>query len=190
MKEAGFIQIDATPDSASEKMLNKLVKGFTLREVENMAQLIKQFDLPTMWFFLFSGPGENSTTFAETMEFIDSYVNPDDLVYMNAGLRVYPGTPLYTISLKEGRIAANQSLLYPPVYYYSCEMGKERVDHLIREAARYRPNCLRSLDTKPQPEMIREAMELRVSESLTEPMFRTLLRIRKKWIIDGRLKLI
>jgi radical SAM superfamily enzyme YgiQ (UPF0313 family) len=189
MMEAGFTQIDATPDSASEKMLKKLDKGFTLREVQNMASLIKQFDLPTMWFFLFSGPGEDEKTFSETMEFIDSYINPDDLVYMNAGLRVYPGTPLYKIALKEGRINANQSLLYPPVYYYSDQMGKERVDQLIHEAAMSRPNCLPSLDTKPQPEMVREAIELRASESLTEPIFRTLLRIRKKWIIAGKLKL-
>jgi hypothetical protein len=142
-----------------------------------------------MWFFLFSGPGEDETTFHETMGFIDSSVNPDDLVYMNAGLRVYPHTPLYNIALKEGRITRGQSLLFPPVYYYSENLGKESVDGLIREAAGIRPNCLPSLDTKPHPEMIREAMELRNLKGLTEPMFRTLLRIRKKLILEGKLKL-
>ena len=179
MKKAGFAQIDATPDSGSEKVLKQLDKGFTLSEVANMARLIRQFDLPTMWFFLFSGPGENETTFSETIEFIDSFVNPDDLVYMNAGLRIYPNTPLYQIAVIEGRINIDQSLLYPPVYYFSKELSKEKVDRLIREAAKIRLNCLPSSDTKPSPEMMREAMELRNSTGLTEPMFRTLLRIRK-----------
>jgi radical SAM superfamily enzyme YgiQ (UPF0313 family) len=180
MLEAGFSQIDATPDSASEAMLSSMGKGFRLKDVERMASLIRKFDIPTMWFFLFSGPGENEQTFSETFRFIDHHVNPNDLVYLNAGLRIYPGTPLYSIALKEGRFPANQSLLYPPVFYYSTEMGKEKVDEMIREMASTRPNCLASNDTKPSPEMVANAMELRAKEQLTEPMFRTFLRIRRQ----------
>ena len=189
MLEAGFTQIDATPDSASGKVLKLMGKGFQLREVEKMAMLIRKFDIPAMWFFLFSGPGEDEKTFAETMNFIDSYVNPDDLVYMNAGLRIYPETPLYQIALNEGRFTPGQSMLYPPVYYFSENLGKDKVDKMISEAVSNRPHCLPSNDTKPSPELIREAMELRKGEKLSEPMFRTLLKIRKKWILDGRLQI-
>jgi radical SAM superfamily enzyme YgiQ (UPF0313 family) len=184
MTGAGFVQIDATPDSASPAVLKKLDKGFTMEEVEKMAILIKKFDLPTMWFFLFSGPGETRETFRETIDFIDNYVSLDDLVYMNAGLRIYPNTPLYSVAIKEGLVMPDQSILQPSVYYFSGKCGKEEINQLIKDAAKTRPNCLPSNETTPSPDMIREAIALRNEKGLTEPMFRTLLRIRRKRLLD------
>ena len=182
MIEAGFAQIDATPDTASEIMLKNMGKGFNLKEVKKMATLIRKFELPTMWFFLFGGPGEDMNTFQETIDFIDQYVSTDDLVYMTAGLRIYPGTPLYTIALKEKRFSKGESLLYPPYFYYSEKLNKESLDGLIRKAELQRPNCIPALETHPPAAMIAEAMEQRIAGNLTEPMFRTLLRIRKDWM--------
>jgi hypothetical protein len=161
-------------------VLKNLDKGFDLPEIQKMALLIKKFDLPTMWFFLFSGPGETRDTFRETLNFIDNYVSTEDLVYMNAGLRIYPGTPLYSIALTEGLIKPGQSILQPSVYYFSEKCGREEINQLIMEAAGTRPNCLPSNETTPSPDMIREAIALRNEKGLVEPMFRTLLRIRKK----------
>jgi radical SAM superfamily enzyme YgiQ (UPF0313 family) len=187
MMEAGFMQIDATPDSASPRVLRNLDKGFCLGEIEKMAGLIKKYDLPTMWFFLFGGPGEDEDSYRETIDFIDHWVNPDDLVYMNAGLRVYPNTPLYKIAEKEGRIRPGQSVFYPPVYYFSERIDREKMIRLITESCRTRPNCLSAVDTLPPAEMVQEAMTLRQATNLSEPMFRTLMRIRRKWINEGKL---
>lgn len=185
MQEAGFGQIDATPDSASPKVLEKLNKGFKQEDIQKMALLIRQFDLPTMWFFLFGGPGEDDQTFRETMDFIDNYLNPDDLVYMTAGLRIYPKTPLYSIAVEEGRIQPGQSVFYPPVFYFSDTMPKQRIDQLIKEASRTRPNCIPAVEASPPPEMMKEAIQMRATNNLTEPMFRTMLRIRRDWMKRG-----
>jgi radical SAM superfamily enzyme YgiQ (UPF0313 family) len=185
MIEAGFKQIDATPDTASEVMLKNMGKGFNLKDVEKMATLIRKFELPTMWFFLFGGPGENAGTFQETIDFIDRFVNPEDLVYMTSGLRIYPGTPLYKIALKERRFTKKTSLLHPPLFYYSDKLEKHQLDSLIRQAERKRFNCIPALETHPPAAMIAEAMELKKAGNLTEPMFRTLLKIRKEWMIKG-----
>ena len=187
MMEAGFAQIDATPDSASPTVIRNLDKGFDLHEVQQMAKLIRKFNLPTMWFFLFGGPGEDETTFRETLDFIDEYINPEDMVYMTAGLRIYPNTPLYQIALKEGKIRSDQSILTPSVFYYSDKIGKNRLDSLMNEASRDRYNCIPALETTPPPEMMSEAMQMRNSQQLTEPMFRTLLKIRKQWRIEGKI---
>jgi len=180
MIRAGFTQIDATPDSASPEILKNLKKGFTLAEIEKMAGLIRKFDMPTMWFFLFGGPGESEDTFMETLDFIDQQINPADLVYMNCGIRVYPGTPLYEIAVKEGRILNGQSVFQPPYYYYSALVGKENLDELIRTASAARVNCIHAMETAPTAEMINLAMQLREKQQLKEPMFRTLLRIRSQ----------
>jgi radical SAM superfamily enzyme YgiQ (UPF0313 family) len=187
MLEAGFVQIDATPDSASPRMLESLGKGFTLDEIRKMATLINKFNMPTMWFFLFGGPGEDEQTFAETLDFIDDFVNPADLVYMNAGMRIYPNTPLFGIAMKEGRLSEAQSVFLPPVYYYSDKLPKDRLDMLIRDAAATRHNCIHALETAPGPDMVAQAHEMRKLHQLDEPMFRTLLRIRKHWMNSGKL---
>ena len=187
MMEAGFAQIDATPDSASPLVLKNLDKGFKLPEIEKMAGLIKKYNLPTMWFFLFGGPGEDAWTFQETLDFIDSYVNPDDMVYMTAGLRIYPNTPLYDLACWEGNIRKEQSIFQKPAYYFSKALSKTHLDQLIRKATETRHNCIPAIETAPPPEMIKEAMILRETEMLTEPTFRTLIRIRKRWRSEGRL---
>ncbi|MFZ4522872.1 MAG: B12-binding domain-containing radical SAM protein [Bacteroidales bacterium] len=187
MLKAGFIQIDATPDSASPVVLENLDKGFNLPEIEKMALIIKKLNIPTMWFFLFGGPGEDETTFKETLDFIDKHVNPADLVYMNAGLRIYPGTPLYKIAIKEGQIQKDQSVFRPPAYYYSGKISKPHLNNLIKEAAAMRHNCLPALETAPSPELVATAVEIRSRLGLNEPMFRTLLKVRLQWRREGRI---
>jgi radical SAM superfamily enzyme YgiQ (UPF0313 family) len=180
MLRAGFVQIDATPDSASPRILEALGKGFELADIEKMALMIRKFNMPTMWFFLFGGPCEGEDTFRETLDFIDGYINPADLVYMNAGLRIYPRTPLFAIAKAEGKIPAGHTVFQPPAYYYSGRISKNELDRLIMEASMTRHNCIPAMETAPPPWMISEALELRKIHQLEEPMFRTLLRIRAK----------
>ena len=187
MQTAGFTQIDATPDSASPVVLKHLDKGFNLPEIEKMALIIKKFDIPTMWFFLFGGPGEDEETFRETLDFIDTYINPNDLVYMNAGLRIYPDTPLYAIAVNEGRIAVGQPVFQPAAYYFSDKISRNRMEELIKEASLTRYNCIPAAETTPPSAMIAEAIELRKINQVQEPMFRTLLQIRKRWKEEGKI---
>ena len=168
MARAGFTQIDVTPDSASPQMLKRLGKGFSLPEIRTTAELIRKADMPAMWFFLFGGPGENELTFHETLDFIDSFIPENDLVYMNAGMRIYPGTPLHSISVREGVVSAGASLFYPPVYYYSGEIGKEKLDQLISEASKIRINCIPALETQPPPGLLREAGRMQIEKNLKE----------------------
>jgi radical SAM superfamily enzyme YgiQ (UPF0313 family) len=185
MMEAGFVQIDVTPDTASPTLLKTLGKGFSIDEVRQMATTIRKFDLPTMWFFLFGGPGENEDTFKETIDFIDEYINPDDLVYMASGLRIYPNTPLEKIALNENVIEPGQSLLNPPVFYFSSGIPKERLVQQISKVSSERVNCVSPGDTRPPIAMMQEAKRIRIEKKLNEPMFRTLLRIRKEWNAKG-----
>jgi anaerobic magnesium-protoporphyrin IX monomethyl ester cyclase len=187
MTEAGFAQIDVTPDSASPAMIKNLKKGFAMEDIIRTAELIREFGLPSMWFFLFGGPGENNDTFRETLSFIDAHISRDDLVYMSSGLRIYPGTPLHQTALDEGIISKAKSLLNPPLYYHSPGARPNELSGWIREACSTRMNCLPSSETTPPQEMLKEAVELRSARGLDEPMFRTLLRLRREWKACGKL---
>jgi radical SAM superfamily enzyme YgiQ (UPF0313 family) len=178
MMQAGFSQIDCTPDSASPKMLKNLKKNFTLKQLIRTADLIRKKNLPTMWFFIFGGPGENEKTFAETFEFIDRYINPEDMVHMTTGLRIYPGTSLHRTALREGIIKRDDKLLEPQ-FYISPELGIDKLAAMIKDAASRRHFCVPSYESTPQKEMMMEALELQSKMTVKEPMFRTLLRLRK-----------
>jgi radical SAM superfamily enzyme YgiQ (UPF0313 family) len=177
MIAAGFAQIDCTPDTASPRMLANMGKNFTLDQLRSTARIVREFDIPTMWFFIFGGPGETGDTVRETFDFIDTHISGKDMVHMTCGLRIYPGTGLYRRAIEDGTLAPDDPAS-DTRFYISRELGMERLFDMIREASLQRPNCVPVMETEPSPEMMREAMETRREQGLTEPMFRTLLRIR------------
>lgn len=180
MKAAGFAQIDCTPDSASPRVIRAMGKNFAPEALTRAAGLIARHRMPTTWFFLFGGPDEDLETVRETFAFIDQYVRPEDLVLMGAGLRVYPRTGLHRRALREGIVRPDDPLVVP-AFYVSPAVGRERMLAILREAARTRPNCLPPGESTPDARMLKEAVEMRVREGLDEPMFVTLLRLRRAW---------
>jgi radical SAM superfamily enzyme YgiQ (UPF0313 family) len=177
MRAAGFTQIDCTPDSGSSTMLANFRKNFSLAQLQRTAHLIREADMPTMWFFVFGGPGETEDTIEETFSFVDSFVQPLDMVYMMVGLRIYPNTELCTIARQEGVIRPHNTL-QRPAFYVSPVLGKERIDASLKNASAIRHNCVLAAESKPSPEMMKRATELRLQGFGNEPMFRTLLRVR------------
>jgi len=180
MLEAGFRQIDCTPDSASDKMLQSLRKGFNRKKLEKVVRTLKEAEMPTMWFFVLGGPDENDETLDETFDFIHRFIDERDLVYITEGLRIYPNTGLVEVAIQEELIDKGESLLTPH-FYVSRFLGQEKLADRVKEFTATHHNCLRSVESSPSKEMIQKAIEIRKQENLTdEPMFRTLLRVRKE----------
>ncbi len=178
MQAAGFVQIVCSADTASPAMLERLGKGFTREDLETVAGLLRELDIPTMWSFIFGGPGETEATLEESFDFIERFVAALDMVHMTEGIRVYPDTPIHARAVAEGVVSKDDTLLLP-VFYVSPALGRERLGAIIRRKSEFHPNCIRNLDSSPPPEMLKRAMALRQREGLDEPMFRTLLRIRR-----------
>ncbi|PLW96318.1 MAG: hypothetical protein C0591_09030 [Marinilabiliales bacterium] len=180
MRQAGFVQIDCTPDSASDKMLQNLRKDFNIKKLEKVVSILKEADMPTMWFFILGGPGEDDNTLDETFDFIQRFIDERDLVHITEGLRIYPDTGLEKIAIEEGIIKKDESLLKPH-FYISKLLGQKKLSERIKEFTSQHYNCLRAADSAPPKEMIQKALEIRKRKNLAdEPMFRTLLRLRKE----------
>ena len=179
MLEAGFSQIDCTPDSASREMLTNLGKNFSLEQLQKTASLLRETDLPAMWFFIFGGPGETEKTMNETFQFIDKWISENDMVHLTTGLRIYPQTPLHKIALQEKQVTEENPLLEPS-FYISGALGKKKINRIISEAVKHRSNWIPAEESTPSNEMLTEAMRIRREQNLTEPMFRTLIRLRNQ----------
>jgi radical SAM superfamily enzyme YgiQ (UPF0313 family) len=179
MKEAGFAQIDCTPDSASPEILKNYGKNFTLAHLQKAARLIREHEMPTMWFFIFGGPGETEGTLLESFAFIDAFIYQDDMVHITEGLRIYPRTPLAQRAIREGVIGQETSLLAPH-FYVSPQLGDMKLEQIISREIASRPNCIRLTESKPPPELLQAALRERREKNLSEPMFRTLLRLKRQ----------
>ena len=180
MNKAGFAQIDCTPDTASPAMLRNLRKNFSLEQLQECANLIRKHNVPTMWFFMLGGPGETEETVLETFSFIDHFVSEKDMVLIGEGIRIIPQTELYDIAVKQGIIEAHDPILNP-VFYISPEINRKLLSDLLHEEIKKRNNVVHALDSAPKPEMLAEAIALRTELKMNEPMFRTLLRLKKKY---------
>jgi len=179
MRRAGFAQVDCTPDSGSPRVLAALRKNFDRARLERAATILAAHEMPTMWFFILGGPGETRDTIRETFDFVDRFVQPGDMAHLTTGVRVYPGTALAARALDEGIIAPGRSLLRP-TFYVSPTLGREALETAVAEEVASRPNSVPAAETTPDPGMIREALQLRAELGLDEPMFRSLLRVRRK----------
>ncbi len=176
MKQAGFSQIDCTADSASETMIKSYRKNFTKSKLIECTHIIRKYDMPTMWFFMFGGPGETEETILETFDFIDRYISHEDMVHITEGIRIIPNTELYQIALAEGVISKDDSVIHP-MFYVSPTIRKENLTRLVELETSKRNNVLNSIETAPSPDLMAKALAYRKKYKVEEPMFRTLLRI-------------
>ncbi len=119
MERAGFAGMGLTVESASDRVLEGLRKGFTTREVHKAAEVMKRHRIPCAWIFLLGGPGETRDTVAETLRFAGTAPRPQDVVFFNIGIRIYPGTELESIARRQGILTAPPDQMLRPVFYVS-----------------------------------------------------------------------
>ena len=58
-RRAGFRTLGITAESASDRVLERLEKGFNAAKVREVAERVEQPGIRTLWIFLVGGPGEN-----------------------------------------------------------------------------------------------------------------------------------
>jgi anaerobic magnesium-protoporphyrin IX monomethyl ester cyclase len=124
MREAGFVAVSCTVESASDAVLRRMRKGFGREDVGRLARWLPRHGIPAVWIFLVGSPGETPATVRETFDFIDGEIPPNDLVYITNGVRVYPGTGLAESLRGEGLLDERSNLLQP-VFYFSPELPRD-----------------------------------------------------------------
>jgi radical SAM superfamily enzyme YgiQ (UPF0313 family) len=178
MKQAGFSQIDCTPDSAAKKMIKVYKKNFSKNKLIQCAEIIRKQNMPTMWFFMIGAPGETEETILETFDFIDKHIFEEDMVHITEGIRIIPETELYQIALTDQVITKQQSTI-EPMYYVDPKLGRDKLNEILEREIAKRPNVMNSINTAPSKELMQAAIRYRQQNQVEEPMFRTLLRVEK-----------
>ena len=151
MKRSGFCSMVITPDSASEMMLRKLNKGFTVEHVRRTAELARASGIHCTWFFLLGGPGETKETVEETVSFIETNLNHKRfLTVLLTGLRIFPGTVLSRFAVEQGFIKPDHDLCRP-VFYFSPEVDERWVIERANRAIRRCPTLVHGAEENSSP---------------------------------------
>ncbi len=132
MERAGFCGYGLTVESAADPVLAKMRKGFTAAHVHRAAEVARRHRIPCAWIFLLGGPGETRETVRETLRFAERSLRRSDTVFLNAGIRIYPGTELEEIAQSQGVLAAGSEDLFAPVFYLSPEVDAAWLSREVR----------------------------------------------------------
>jgi len=117
MAEAGCIEVSLGFESGCERILHTMNKRYTIDDVRQTSDMLRDAGIKRLGFLLLGGPGETRESVQESLAFADS-LNLDALK-ITIGIRIYPYTALAKIAVKEGLIRPEDNLLFPTFYIAS-----------------------------------------------------------------------
>lgn len=145
MEKAGFHGALCTAESASDPVLDRLRKDFSVEDLVRTASLAHAQGFPLNWVFLTGGPGESHETVEQTLSFVDRHLRPEEVVYITNGIRIYPGTGLHGVALQEGIVSEHDDLL-EPTFYFSRALSEDRLYEQLCSLSSRHPNLILSSD--------------------------------------------
>ena len=143
MAQAGCEGLEFGLDAATPKMLAAMRKPFGQEEVRIAMQAARDASLPFAVHLLFGGPGETWPDVEEAQSFLNGCA-PANSIFASFGIRVYEGTAMQEIALREGALAPKQDL-FEPAYYISPALAEHAEENLDR-IARRRPEWTSPMD--------------------------------------------
>ena len=116
LKQTGLRHIEFGTDSLSDKILKKYDKPFSVADIFRISDYCNQLDIDFAHFLILGGYGETEETLNETFE--NSKKISRSVFFPFIGLRIYPGTKLHEIAIREKVVKESDPIL-EPVYYVS-----------------------------------------------------------------------
>jgi radical SAM superfamily enzyme YgiQ (UPF0313 family) len=152
MWRAGFRSLMITPESVSDTMLQSYRKGFTRDEVIHAAEAINKTSFAAWWFFMIGGPGETNETLQESLDFALEHLQKNgrpvtNVAHFFIGVRIYPGTKLWDIALREGFVSPHADPLRL-MWYLSRDLDLDRATQQMTAAAAQCPEIYLGFDER------------------------------------------
>ncbi len=114
--DAGLTHIEFGTESLSDTTLKNYGKHFTVDEVVQVSDDCNKAGIYFCHFMIIGGYGETEATVNESFE--NSKRIENTVFFPFVGMRIYPGTELQRIAVREGMVDPDDRLL-EPVYYIS-----------------------------------------------------------------------
>jgi len=117
MKKSGCVLISYGFESGSQRMLNSMKKGITIKQMEKVVKVSRENEMPIPSSFIIGMPGEDDKSCKETLNFcIKNNLHLDSLMFATP----YPGAEIFNFALKTGRIDENH------IHEFATSLGDAR----------------------------------------------------------------
>jgi radical SAM superfamily enzyme YgiQ (UPF0313 family) len=170
MADAGLTHVEFGTDSLSNAVLAAYRKPFRDERVFKAHQEAVDAGLYVAHYFLLGGVGEDKRTLSDTLD--KAEMLEKSALFFFCGMRIYPGTELFRIALKEGQAQKEHSIL-DPVFYRSPMIGPEEIVEKLHEKARGRINWVVGSGGEDTADVIRRLYQ----RGHTGPMWDYLIRL-------------
>ncbi len=114
LKKAGLSHIEFGTDSISAQQLKNYNKNFTVSDIIEKSELCNKLGIYFAHFLILGGYGETEDSLNETFE--NSKKINNAVFFPFVGMRIYPGTELQSLAIKDKKINKDDSLLEPKYY--------------------------------------------------------------------------
>lgn len=174
MRAAGCESLGYGFESGSQKILDTMKKGVSVRQAEEAVRFTRRAGIKIEGSFMIGMPGETEETVMETVDFARRM---ELGIYRFFFTTPYPATPLYETAKEMGRIPADEDA-------YVGSLG-EMYTTLIVNLTDMSDDSLKALKARAE-EMIRASFGFRVrSEIFGDEARRIAASIRQRIIADG-----
>lgn len=174
MARAGLSHVEFGSDSFCDEVLLAYGKGFTFDDVVSSNELARREHIDCCHYLIAGGPGETQATLAKS--FVNAQRLAGAVVLAVMGMRIYPGTPLFELSVAEGRIQQNTDLLVPS-YYFAPGLKPEEIFQQLQEFVRRSPNWIVG---DPEPGYAQLVQRLR-RRGLLGPLWTYFAMMQRLW---------
>jgi radical SAM superfamily enzyme YgiQ (UPF0313 family) len=106
MAKAGCWQVDYGIESGNQTILNGIVKGQTLDQVERVVKMTRKAGIGVRGFFMLALPGETESTMRETIQFAKRLDLTSAVFHVTTP---FPGTDLFNIARETGELRPDVS---------------------------------------------------------------------------------
>ncbi|MGD8836254.1 MAG: lipid biosynthesis B12-binding/radical SAM protein [Desulfobacteraceae bacterium] len=137
LKNAGMRHVEFGTESLSDRVLEAYGKPFNRRQIHRTHDLAVAAGLHVAHYFLLGGPGETTDTLETTLSHIDKLKK--SVLFLFCGMRIYPNTALFDLSVRQGRLGPSSDLL-EPVFYQSADIRREEIIDRVTAKADKRIN--------------------------------------------------
>ncbi len=139
MTECGLISTELGLDGASDIALRGLRKNFTFEEARHVTKALMERKVGVNTNLMFCGPGETYDTIREGIDNILSLIPAYSAVF--SGIRILPGTPLYTIAKEKNLVPDNWNGI-DELFYFEPGLDPETVNTLLEKGFNGNEYCV------------------------------------------------
>ena len=132
-KKAGLKHIEFGTESLCTEQMHRYGKTFSFEDVLLNSERCLKYNIYYAHFLILGGIGETEKTLRETME--NSKKIRYTVFFPYIGMRIYPGTALQAMAIRDGIISPHDSLL-EPTYYLSKDFNLEECKRMTAETGK------------------------------------------------------